>query len=88
MAACERDLRAAEARVEQLLTRMFPATPNSVGWKGWRFTAPAGIDVYLVKDSPGAAAQLHAVGFDPVTLHGHRAERFLSCTCHTREASP
>jgi hypothetical protein len=64
---------------------MFPATSKSAGWKGWCFTAPNIIDVCLVKDSPGAAAQLHAVGFGTVPLHQHRAERFLTCACRKRE---
>lgn len=75
----ERDLRDIEARVEAYLTQI------SRTWQGWRFTAPDGIDVWMVQDSPGLAHLLHAQGFLSVTLHNHRAERFLSCTCSTRE---
>ena len=83
--AGERTLREAERQGEALLTKLFPATASSIGWKGWRYTAPDGIDVYCVRDSPGAVAQLHGRGFVSVTLHGHRAERLLTCTCEVHE---
>jgi hypothetical protein len=86
MAAGEDGLRAAELRVQRLLTRLFPVTPTSAGWQGWRYTRPAGIDVYQARDSAGAARQLHEAGFVTVTLHDHLAEeRLVTCRCRRRE---
>lgn len=85
LAAGERTLRVAERHVEAMLTRLFPQTATSAGWKGWKYTPPGGIDVYQVTASAGAVQQIYARGFVTVTLHDHRAERFLSCTCRTYE---
>lgn len=79
LAAAELGLRETERHAEVLLSSLFPS------WKGWSFTAPNGIDVYDVVDSTRAAGILHRNGFVTVTLHAHRAERFLSCSCKVHE---
>ena len=74
-----RDRYELDNKVERLLTALFPS------WQRWSFIAPDGIDVWQAIDSDRAAAVLHQHGFVSVTLHGHRAERFLTCECKPRE---
>jgi hypothetical protein len=75
-----RDRYELDNQVERLLTALFPS------WQRWSFIAPDGIEVWQAIDSDRAAEVLGWHGFNSATLHGHRAERFLTCTCRTREA--
>ena len=77
--AADVQLEAVKNELEHLLTALFPS------WQRWNFVKPDGIEVWQANDSARAASVLHARGFVSVTLHGHRAERLLSCTCVTRE---
>jgi len=74
-----RDRYELDNQVERLLTALFAS------WQKWNFVAPDGIEVWQSIDSDRAASVLHRHGFNSVTLHDHRAERFLTCTCRTRE---
>ncbi len=78
--ASQRDRYAADNEVESLLSALFPS------WSRWEFVAPDGIEVFQAIDSDRGAEVLHRHGFVSVTLHSHRAERFLSCQCRTRES--
>lgn len=84
----ERALRAAEAKIEALLTMLFKAEAG--GWRGWQFVAGQdnryGIEVYEAKSSREAIRQLFAVGFTSVTIHAHPAKRFVTCACRTYDA--
>jgi hypothetical protein len=75
----DQNLRDAERRVEEYLTTLFP------NWRGWVFKPPDGIEVYQVLDTDQAAELLHRQGFRMVTLHSHRAERYLTCGCRVRQ---
>lgn len=70
---------AVKRQLEALLTTLFSS------WQSWDFHPPDGLEVWQAPDSDRAAMVLHARGFVSVTLHGHRAERFLSCDCKVRE---
>ena len=78
-------MREVERLVEALLTTLFPASGTSAGWKGWQYTSPDAIDVYQVPPWPRAVQVLHSRGFGTVTLHSHRAERYLTCMCRVYE---
>lgn len=75
----ERNLRNAETRVQAVLGQLFES------WRGWAFTAPAELNVYMANYSAGAAAMLHVSGFVTVTIHSHQAARFLTCDCRVSE---
>lgn len=75
----ERNVRNAELRVQAVFNQLFES------WRGWKFKPPAELEVYMANYTAGAAAMLHANGFVTVTLHGHQAERFLSCKCRVSE---
>lgn len=84
LAGSERDLRAAEAKVEELLTALFPA------WKGWKFIHGQGnrygIEVFEASWTPHARRTLFGAGFTTVTIHPHGAGRILTCTCVSHDA--
>lgn len=81
--ASHRDRFAAEAMVVDLLYQVLP------GWhllfptrRSWLWTPRDVIDVWNVNENDAAVRALFAAGFvGGVTIHGHRPERFLSCTC-------
>lgn len=81
--AARDDKSAAESAVVDLLYRALP------GWqvlfparRSWLWTPPDIIDVWNATDNPEAVRALLAAGFvGGVTIHNHRAERFLSCVC-------
>jgi len=76
-----RDRYELDNQVERLLTGLFPA------WSRWSFIAPDGLEVWQSLDSDRAFEVLRRHGFNSVTLHHHRAERFLTCTCKTHEVT-
>lgn len=77
--AAEMNVRNAENRVQAVFNQLFES------WRGWRFKPPAEVEVYMANYTAGAAAMLHAYGFVTVTIHGHQAERYLSCQCRVSE---
>jgi hypothetical protein len=83
LGAAAGDTFAAEQAVIELLYKILP------GWtllfpvrRSWLWTPKAAIDVWNVTSAHAAVRALHQAGFvEGVTLHQHRAERYLSCEC-------
>ena len=83
LAAARGGATAAESALVDLIYQLFP------DWqllfpvrRSWLWTPPAALDVWGANPTEDAVRALLAAGFtDGVTIHNHRAERFLSCTC-------
>lgn len=90
MGDADRALRAAEVRIEALLTALFQFPDGACAWQGWQFTSGQGnrwgIDVYEAKASRESIRQLFAAGFTSVTIHLHRAAKLITCACRTYDA--
>lgn len=84
LGSADRDLRAAEVKVEALLTSLFE------DWRGWQFHRSHdnrySIDVYCVASNPIALRAIAAAGFTTIGLHSHPAAKFVSCRCKIVDA--
>ena len=90
LASAHRDRFQAETALVELLERVFP------GWqvlfparRSWMWTPPNSLDVWNANPTEDAVRALMLAGFTGgVTIHSHRAERFLSCVCKAWRPKP